>query len=299
MNPAVGRVKIDALEKRIDWGGPIFLVEREEVAWQARGMVEGGDRGFLFRTMGLALLALAAWRLGEVGGVLAAKDQLLANREGMAQMAPLVLLGLFFLRGPLPARKSIARVAGFQFLNLGFLVAAAVYGLASVPLGKEFAMEKGSEPMGEKDWAVRDRLLGVEGRMAQIEREMAGSSEVFEGMTDSRRRELENKKQDRIRQLGECREERSQLMEEMERRGKAWEEEKGKERSALQARLGQAQRGSSLAAVIFVLLGLHGLMVGFIGRGGAGVGGFPVVSTSVGKVENSVPGALRPKRSVN
>jgi len=299
MNPAVGRVKIDALEKRIDWGGPIFLVEREEVTWQARGMVEGGDRGFLFRTMGLALLALAAWRLGEVGGVLAAKDQLLANREGMAQMAPLVLLGLFFLRGPLPARKSIARVAGFQFLNLGFLVAAAVYGLASVPLGKEFAMEKGSEPMGEKDWAVRDRLLGVEGRMAQIEREMAGSSEVFEGMTDSRRREAENKKQDRIRQLGECREERSHLMEEMERRGKAWEEEKGKERSALQARLGQAQRGSSLAAVIFVLLGLHGLMVGFIGRGGAGVGGFPVVSTSVGKVENSVPGALRPKRSVN
>lgn len=262
-------------------------------------MVEGGDRGFLFRTTGLALLALAAWRLGEVGGLLAAKDQLLANREGMTQMAPLVLLGLFFLRGPLPARKSIARVAGFQFLNLGFLVAAAVYGLASVPLGKEFAMEKGSEPMGEKDWAVRDRLRGVEGRMAQIEREMAGSSEVYEGMTDSRRREVENKKQDRTRQLGECREERSQLMEEMERRGKAWEEEKGRAQSALQGRLGQAQRGSSLAALIFVLLGLHGLFVGFIGKGGAGMGGFPVVSTSVGKVENSVPGALRPKRSVN
>jgi len=295
----VGRVKRDALEKRINWGGRIFLVEREEVAWQDRGMVEGGDRGFLFRTTGLALLALVAWRLGEVGGLLAAKDQLLANREGMTQMAPLILLGLFFLRGPLPARKSIARVAGFQFLNLGFLVAAAVYGLASVPLGKEFAMEKGSEPMGEKDWAVRDRLRGVEGRMAQIEREMAGNSEISEGMTDSRRRELENKKQDRIRQLGECREERSQLMEEMERRGKAWEEEIGKEQSALQARLGQAQRGSSLAGLIFVLLGLHGLFVGFLGRGGAGMGGFPVVSTSVGKVENSVPGALRPKRSVN
>ena len=299
MNPAVGRVKRDALEKRINWGGRIFLVEREEVTWQGRGMVEGGDRGFLFRTTGLALLALAGWRLGEVGGLLAAKDQLLANRESMTQLAPLVLLGLFFLRGPLPARKSIARVAGFQFLNLGFLVAAAVYGLASVPLGKEFAMEKGSELVGEKDWAVRDRLLGVEGRMAQIEREMAGSSEVFEGMTDSRRRELENKKQDRIRQLGECREERIHLMEEMERRGKAWEEERGKEQSALQARLGQAQRGSSLAALIFVLLGLQGLVVGFFGRGGAGMGGFPVVSTSIGKVENSVPGALRPKRSVN
>ncbi|MEI7693678.1 MAG: hypothetical protein WCJ27_04330, partial [Verrucomicrobiota bacterium] len=80
-------------------------------------MVEGGDRGFLFRTTGLALLVLAGWRLGEVGGLLAAKDQLLANREGMTQLAPLVLLGLFFLRGPLPARKSIARVAGFQLLN--------------------------------------------------------------------------------------------------------------------------------------------------------------------------------------
>ena len=276
-----------------------FLFEGREGGWQDGGMVEGGDRGFLFRTTGLALLALAGWRLGEVGGLLAAKDQLLANREAMTQLAPLVLLGLFFLRGPLPARKSIVRVAGFQLLNLGFLVAAAVYGLASVPLGKEFAMEKGSELEGEKVWAVRDRLRGVEGRMAQIEREMAGNSEISEGMTDSRRREVENKKQERVRQLGECRDERNHLMEEIERREKAWEEEKGREQSAMQARLGQAQRGSSLAALIFVLLGLHGLFVGFLGRGGAGMGGFPVVSTSVGKVENSVPGALRPKRSVN
>ena len=283
----------------IDRGGPIFLFEGGKGEWQDGGMVEGGDRGFLFRTTGLALLALAGWKLGEVGGLLAAKDQLLANREGMTQLAPLVLLGLFFLRGPLPARKSIARVAGFQLLNLGFLVAAVVYGLASVPLGKEFAMEKGSESLGEKDWAVRDRLRGVEGRMAQIEKEMAGNSEISEGMTDSRRREVENKKQERSRQLGECREERSHLLEEIERRGKAWEEERGKEQSALQARLERAQRGSSLAALLYVLLGLHGLVVGFFGRGGAGMGGFPVVSTSIGKVENSVPGALRPKRSVN
>ena len=284
---------------RIDWGWPIFLFEGREGEWQDGGMVEGEDRGFLFRTAGLALLALVGWRLGQVGGLLAAKDQLLANRESMTQLAPLVLLGLFFLRGPLPARKSIARVAGFQLLNLGFLVAAAVYGLASVPLGKEFAMEKGSELVGEKDWAVRDRLREVEGRIAQIEKEMAGSTEISEGMTDSRRREVENKKQERIRHLAECREERSHLMEEIERREKAWEEEKRKEQSALQARLGQAQRGSSLAALIFVLLGLHGLFVGFLGRAGSGMGGFPVVSTSAGKVENSVPGALRPKRSVN
>jgi hypothetical protein len=230
--------------ERIDWGWPIFLFEEREGGWQAGGMVEGGDRGFLFRTTGLALLVLAGWRLGEVGGLLAAKDQLLANRESMTQLAPLVLLGLFFLRGPLPARKSIARVVGFQLLNLGFLVAAAVYGLASVPLGKDFAMEKGSELVGEKDWAVRDSLREVEGRMAQIEREIAGSSEISEGMTDSRRREVENKKQERIRHLAECREERSHLMEEIERREKVWEEEKGREQSALQARLGQAQRGS-------------------------------------------------------
>ena len=103
-------------------------------------MSEAGDRGFLFRTSGLALLILAVWQLGEAGGVLAAKGQLLANREAMVKLAPLFLLGLFFLRGPLPMRRSVARVAGFQFLNLGFLVAAVIYGLAAVPLGVEFPL---------------------------------------------------------------------------------------------------------------------------------------------------------------
>ena len=97
-------------------------------------MGEGGDRGFLFRALGLALLAMVLWRLAGSGGILAGGDQILANREVMASMAPWVLLGLFFLRGPLPARKSAIRVVGFQFLNLGFLAAAAVYALAAVPL---------------------------------------------------------------------------------------------------------------------------------------------------------------------
>ena len=166
---------------RIDRGWPIFLFEEREGGWQDGGMVEGGDRGFLFRTTGLALLALAGWRLGEVGGLLAAKDQLLANREGMTQLAPLVLLGLFFLRGPLPARKSIARVAGFQFLNLGFLVAAAVYGLASVPLGKEFAIEKGSELVGEKDWSMRDRLRGWRGGWPKLKKRWRGALKYPKG----------------------------------------------------------------------------------------------------------------------
>ena len=64
-------------------------------------------------------------------------------------------------------------------------------------------------------------------------------------------------------------------------------------------RLNRAQKGSGGVAILFIFLGLHGLLVGFIGRGGSGAGGFPVVSTSSGKVENSVPGALRPKRSVS
>jgi hypothetical protein len=261
-------------------------------------MVEGGDRGFLFRTAGLALLAMAGWRLGDVGGVLAAKDQLLANREGMMQIAPLVLLGLFFLRGPLPARKSVARVAGFQFLNLGFLVAAAVYGLASVPLGVDFSLDKNSETPAETDWALRDRLYAVEAKMAQLDRDSANGAELPEGASESKRREMEGKRQERLRQMEEWKEERRRLNGELERREKVLQEEKGKHQNALAERLQRAQRGALATAVLFVLLGLHGLFVGFLSKGGPAPGGFPVVSASSGKVENSVPGALRPKRSV-
>ncbi|NBS07128.1 MAG: hypothetical protein EBS69_06985 [Verrucomicrobia bacterium] len=242
---------------------------------------------------------MALGRLGEAGGILAARDQLVENREAMAQLAPLFLLALFFLRGPLPARKSVARVAGFQLLNLGFLVAAGVYGLAAVPLGVELPKKGSEEVPGETSWAVRDRLKDVEGKMAQLDRESAQGAELPEGANEVRRREFEAKKQDRLRQMEEWRVERAQLAGELERRVKAWEEERGKEKEAMAMRLKRAQQGTGGAAVIYVLLGLHGLVAGFIGRGGAVTGGFPVVSSSVGKVENSVPGALRPKRSVN
>jgi len=261
-------------------------------------MNDGGDRGFLFRAAGLGLLVFALWRLGEAGGILAAKEQLVDNREAMVQLAPLFLLALFFLRGPLPARKSVARVAGFQFLNLGFLVAAGVYGLAAVPLGVEFPGKGSEEVPGEASWSVRDRLKDVESKMAQLDRESVQVGELPEGASDVRRREFEAKKQERLRQMEEWRVERVQLAGELERRVKAWEEERGKEKEAMGMRLKKAQRGTGGAAVIYVLLGLHGLVVGFIGRGGPAPGGFPVVSSSVGKVENSVPGALRPKRSV-
>lgn len=262
-------------------------------------MSEAGDRGFLFRASGLALLVLSLGQLGESGGILAAKDELLANREAMVKLAPFFLLGLFFLRGPMPMRRSVARVAGFQFLNLGFLVAAAIYGLAAVPLGVEFPTEGRVEGVAETGWALRDRLEDVEGKMAQLDREVAQVGELPEGATDSRRREAENKKQERVRQMEEWRLERGKMMAELDRRAKAVEEQRGKERSVMAERLARAQRGAGGVAVLFVFLGLHGLLVGFIGRGGPSAGGFPVVSNSIGKVENSVPGALRPKRSVS
>ena len=262
-------------------------------------MSEGGDRGFLFRSAGLGLLALALWQLGEAGGILAAKEQLLPNREAMVRLAPLFLLGLFFLRGPLPARKSVARVAGFQFLNLGFLLAAAIYGLAAVPLGVEFPVNGAEEVGGEPTWPIRDRIQMVEERMAQLDRESAQVAELPEGATDSRRREFENRRQERLRQMEEWRTERGRLGSELEKRVQVIEAQRGKEKGAMEARFERAQRGSGGVALLFILLGLHGLLVGFIGGGGPAQGGFPVVSTSAGKVENSVPGALRPKRSVS
>lgn len=262
-------------------------------------MNEAGDRGFLFRASGLALLAATFWQLGEVGGILAAKEHLLGNREAMVRLAPFFLLGLFFLRGPLPARRSVARVAGFQFLNLGFLVAAAIYALAAVPLGVEFSVEGVGERVGETTWALRDRLQELEGKMAQLDRESVQAMEGAEGATEGRRRELESKKQERLRQMEDWRAERARLGGELELRTKAVEEKKGKEKDVLAARLASAQRGAGWVAILFVILGLQGLLVGFIGRGGSSMGGFPVVSSSMGKVENSVPGALRPKRSVS
>ena len=39
-------------------------------------MGEGGDRGFLFRALGLALLAMVGWRLGAAGGILAGGEEI-------------------------------------------------------------------------------------------------------------------------------------------------------------------------------------------------------------------------------
>lgn len=260
--------------------------------------MEGGDRGFLFRVAGLGLLVMAVWKIGEVGGILGAGEQLLSNREAMAQWAPLFLLGMFFLRGPLPARKSAVRVAGFQFLNLGFLVLAAIYGLAAVPLGVDFQGVRTSESIGEADWGVRDRLKEVETRMSQIDRESAEMGVASEGWSEAKKREMENRKQDRLQQMELFRQERSRLLEELDRRSKALEEKREREKGSMRGRLKQAQTFCGLASAILVLVGLQGLLAGFLSSGGRGgtSGGFPVVSASGGKVENSIPGALRPKR---
>jgi len=263
-------------------------------------MVEGGDRGFLFRVVGLGLLVMGMWKIGEVGGILGVGDQLLINREAMAQWAPLVLLGMFFLRGPLPARKTVTRVAGFQFLNLGFLVLAAIYGLAAVPLEVDFSGGKTTESPAEGDWGLRDRLKEVETKMSQIDRESAELGVAAEGWSDAKKREMENRKADRLQQMELCRQERSRLIEEVDRRAKAVEEKKEREKGSMRGRLRQAQAFCGLASAILVLVGLQGLVVGFLSSGGGGSsGGFPVVSVSGGKVENSIPGALRPKRPAN
>jgi hypothetical protein len=79
-----------------------------------------------------------------------------------------------------------------------------------------------------------------------------------------------------------------------------FEERQEKERAEQKGRLDRAQAGSGGAALIYILMGVHGLLAGFLFRGGGpSPGGFPVVSSSSGKVETSVPGALRPKRSLN
>jgi hypothetical protein len=261
-------------------------------------MGEGGDRGFLFRALGLALLAMVVWRLAGAGGILAGGDQVLDNREAMASLAPWVLLGLFFLRGPLPARKSAVRVVGFQFLNLGFLAGAAVYALAAVPLELPAPAEGKEVAPSESDWVVRDRLREINTRMEELERESAEVSPSTENPGENRRQEA--RRQQQIEAMETLRTERSRLAEELNRRGKVFEEKQEREREQRKKRLARAQAGAGGAALIFVLMGIHGLVAGFLFRGGGPApGGFPVVSSSSGKVESSVPGALRPKRSLN
>ncbi|MEY5063166.1 MAG: hypothetical protein RLZZ112_1130 [Verrucomicrobiota bacterium] len=261
-------------------------------------MGEGGDRGFLFRALGLALLAMVVWRLAGAGGILAGGDQVLDNREAMASLAPWVLLGLFFLRGPLPARKSAVRVVGFQFLNLGFLAGAAVYALAAVPLELPAPAEGKEDAPSESDWVVRDRLREINTRMEELERESAEVSPSTENPGENRRQEA--RRQQQIEAMETLRTERSRLAEELNRRGKVFEEKQEREREQRKKRLARARAGAGGAALIFVLMGIHGLVAGFLFRGGGPApGGFPVVSSSSGKVESSVPGALRPKRSLN
>ena len=261
-------------------------------------MGEGGDRGFLFRALGLALLAMVVWRLAGAGGILAGGDEVLTNREAMASMAPWVLLALFFLRGPLPARKSAVRVVGFQFLNLGFLAGAAVYALAAVPLELPAPAEAKEAAPAEADWGVRDRLREINTRMEELERESAEVPPSTENPGENRRQEA--RRQQQIEAMEKLRTERGRLAEELNRRGKVFEEKQEREREERKKRLARAQTGAGGAALIFVLMGMHGLVAGFLFRGGGpSPGGFPVVSSSSGKVESSIPGALRPKRSLN
>ena len=261
-------------------------------------MGEGGDRGFLFRALGLALLAMVVWRLAGAGGILAGGDQVLVNRETMTGLAPWVLLGLFFLRGPLPARKSAVRVVGFQFLNLGFLAGAVVYALAAVPLELPAPAEGQEATSPESDWVVRDRLREINTRMEELEKESAEVASSTENPVENRRQEA--RRQQQIEAMEKLRTERSRLAEELNRRGKVFEEKQGREQEERKKRLARAQSGVGGAALIFVLMGIHGLLAGFLFRGGGpSPGGFPVVSSSSGKVETSVPGALRPKRSLN
>lgn len=261
-------------------------------------MGEGGDRGFLFRALGLTLLATVLWRWAGAGGLLPGGDLMVVHRETLAGLVPWVLLGLFFLRGPLPARRSAVRVVGFQFLNLGFLVAAAVYGLAAVPLELPAPKEGATDVSGESDWVMRDRLREVNAQMEELEKESADIVPVSENAAESRRQEA--RRQAMVERMEKLRAERARLAEELNRRGKILEERHEQGREELKKRLARAQTGLGGAALLFALMGFHGLAAGFLFRGGGPTpGGFPVVSSSSGKVETSVPGALRPKRSLN
>ena len=292
------KVRAGFYRQRGGGSGGKFLVELAKKEWQFETMGDGGDRGFLFRSAGVGLLIMAAWKIGEVGGMLGAGEQLLPNREAMALWAPLVLLGMFFLRGPLPARKSVARVAGFQFLNLGFLAFAAVYALAAVPLGVDFSANKTGESPVESDWGLKERLKEVEARMSQLDRDSADSAPVPDGISESKKREIEARKEERIQQMEQFRVDRERLKEELDRRAKGWGGKSEREKGSLRGRLQRAQLFCGLTAGILLVLGLHGLLAGFLATGGAVArsGGFPVVSASGGKVENSIPGVLRPKR---
>jgi hypothetical protein len=134
--------------------------------------------------------------------------------------------------------------------------------------------------------------------MEGLERESAEAPPASENSSENRRQE--SRRQQQLETMEKLRTERSRLVEELNRRGKVQEERLEREHADQQKRLGRAQTGLGGAALIFVLMGIHGLLAGFLYRGGVVTGGgFPVVSSSSGKVETSVPGALRPKRSLN
>ena len=135
--------------------------------------------------------------------------------------------------------------------------------------------------------------------MSQLDRDAAEAGLNSEGLSDSKKRDWENRRQERTQQMEQYRLERARLMEELDHRTQAVAEKGEKERGLLRMRLQKAQTSCGLASVILVLLGIHGLVAGFVGSGGGSTGGFPVVPTSGGKVENSIPGALRPKRPAN
>jgi len=161
------------------------------------------------------------------------------------------------------------------------------------------APEAGKEHApAESDWLARDRLREINLQMEELEKASGEAVPSSENPAEAKRQEA--RRQQQIELMEKLRTERSRLGDELNRRGKVFEEKQEREREQNRKRLARAQTGAGGAAVIFVLMGLHGLLAGFLFRGGGPApGGFPVVSSSAGKVESSVPGALRPKRSLN